>query len=234
MTTIEAVREGDIVYVSMMLPDEQAAADFYASVFGWTFERTEGEHSEVEIAGANIQHAINQAGGPPNLFICFAVDDVAATSAKVGPAGGNLEGTPYEEDGGLTVGVTDSTGRSTTLYQFLKAPTPRATRSSAKHGDVIGILVESNNPQGFTEFYQNIFAVDSTWDAGELQGSEPLLRVIQAERNRARPVYGVRSLTELETAVTAAGGTIEEDASWSAGGRRYIDPQGFFFYAEEL
>lgn len=102
-------RHGDVAYLTLGVPDAERAKAFYGAVLGWRFTPgsvPEGWQVEGVTPGAGMW------GGqrPPELQLCYQVDDVAAGVLRVRAAGGQArepEAKPYgrlaecEDDQGI-------------------------------------------------------------------------------------------------------------------------------------
>ncbi|MCC6236062.1 MAG: VOC family protein [Dehalococcoidia bacterium] len=100
---LTAVREGAPSWVELSTSDEAAAIDFYSQLLGWTDyaapmpeESGGGAYHMAQIDGDNIGGIAAQQpqevaqGVPPHWSVYMAVDDLDATLAKVGEAGGQV------------------------------------------------------------------------------------------------------------------------------------------------
>jgi predicted enzyme related to lactoylglutathione lyase len=112
-------RQGDVSYLTMVVPDVDAAREFYGAVFGWTFNI--GRAGGVQVSGVAPQMGMTtqtQAGPPaPGVTLCYRVDDIAAAVQRVSDAGGRsgaVEQRPY----GLESLCTDDQGTAFYLHQF--------------------------------------------------------------------------------------------------------------------
>ena len=91
-------RPGDLGYFTIDVPDVDAAAEFFSSLFGWTLEQgdiEEGRH----IASIAPPGGIN-GGRPVGFSAYFRVDDLEAAVARVRELGGEvLSVTEYRSGG---------------------------------------------------------------------------------------------------------------------------------------
>ncbi len=128
-----------VVHFEMPYDDAKRVAAFYASAFGWNTEALGADMGHYVLAtttatdgrGPTTPGAINGGFFPrkPNWpaqhpAVVIAVDDIAASSAKVRRAGGDVLGEPMEIPGvGKYVSFTDPEGNRASMLQ----PAPRAT-----------------------------------------------------------------------------------------------------------
>lgn len=110
------LRQGDVVHVSMIVPDDQRAKSFYEAVLGIRFE----PGSLPNVWGAeetNPQLGMwREEGREPEMQLCYRVDDVEAAVARVRESGGQaqeINRRPY----GLMVECTDDQGANFQLWQ---------------------------------------------------------------------------------------------------------------------
>lgn len=235
--TDELVQAGDLAYASILTPDQDKTGEFFASLLGWRFQVTNDEYQELDLVEANPQQSIfTQPGGQPDLFICFTVESMAEALERAARAGAKVEGEPAEEDGGLTCGVTSPSGLPTTFYEFLKPRISRPLPSGADHGDLVGAIIESSDPDAVLTFHEAVFGSGnvSTQD-GFLYRTQPPVRVVHSDHRRVVPVYGVAELDKAAQKVTTLGGSIVDTSEhhWRSG-LAARDPLGFNFVIQSL
>lgn len=128
---LTAVREGAPSWVELSTSDEAAAVAFYTQLLGWTDhaepmpeESGGGVYHMAQIDGDNIggisaQQPQEAAQGiPPHWNVYMAVDDLDATLAKVGEAGGQVLMPAMDVmDIGRMSFITDPTGAPLGLWQ---------------------------------------------------------------------------------------------------------------------
>jgi uncharacterized protein len=116
----ELVNEaGAFTWSELNTRDPESAKEFYAAVFGWSFDDQEFEGMGTY---ATIGAGDGTAGGifdmrgrvpdevPPNWLTYFAVDDADATVAKVGELGGGVNMGPVDISVGRFAVVHDPLG----------------------------------------------------------------------------------------------------------------------------
>jgi predicted enzyme related to lactoylglutathione lyase len=111
--------EGDVSYLTMVVPDLEAARAFYAGVLGWTV-------NVGRLGGAQVSDVVPQIGmttkpeaGPaaPGVILCYRVDDIRAAVQRARAAGGaarEVAQRPY----GLESLCADDQGAPFYLHQF--------------------------------------------------------------------------------------------------------------------
>lgn len=227
----DLVQHGDVVFVSLMVPDQAKALAFYKRVFNWKFQTKVTEWGkDVEIEGTSVQHGIDGDQAEPTLFLCYAVDDMTSALGAVRDADGSVGGTPIEEDGGLTCGCTDVMGTRFTLYQYLKPRDRRADGTARIEGDLVGVFVEASSPTQSAGFYQTVLGWAGPAADGTVPGVHPKFRIAksQTDRPRALPEYGVSDLGAVSSTIKNSGGTVE--AAQGTGLISCSDDQGTHFF----
>nr|MDQ2754876.1 VOC family protein [Actinomycetota bacterium] len=111
--------EGDVSYLTMVVPDLDAAHEFYRGVFGWTFDISPSGGAQVRGVAPQIGMTTKPEAGParPGVILCYRVDDISAAIARVGAAGGGAREVtrrPY----GLESLCTDDQGTPFYLHQL--------------------------------------------------------------------------------------------------------------------
>lgn len=106
-------RHHKIDYIEFATPDLAAAKAFYGAAFGWTFTDygdeyvgIQGEPGGPEVGGFNPRA---EPGTTGSLVILYS-DDLEATVAAVGAAGGTVVAGPYDFPGGRRFEFTDPAG----------------------------------------------------------------------------------------------------------------------------
>ncbi|HEY0485691.1 MAG TPA: VOC family protein [Mycobacteriales bacterium] len=111
--TATRLRQGDVAYVSVLVPDDATAREFYGAVLGWRFSPGSVEHGwQVE----DVTPHVGIARGKPEVQLCYHVTDVLAGTARVrehGGTAGEIARRPY----GLLVDCTDPSGAHFQLWQ---------------------------------------------------------------------------------------------------------------------
>jgi predicted enzyme related to lactoylglutathione lyase len=111
--------EGDVSYLTVVVPDLDAAHAFYGSVFGWTFDIGPAGGAQVTGVAPQIGMTTRPEAGPatPGVIVCYRVDDIEAAVRRVRDQGGQAREVlqrPY----GLESLCTDDQGTPFYLHQF--------------------------------------------------------------------------------------------------------------------
>lgn len=120
--------EGDVSYLTMVVPDLAAAHAFYGGVLGWTFDIGRAGGAQVTGVAPQIGMTTRPETGPatPGVILCYRVDDIAAALTRVRGAGGRAREVaprPY----GLESLCADDQGTPFYLHQ-LSGPEPHTER----------------------------------------------------------------------------------------------------------
>jgi predicted enzyme related to lactoylglutathione lyase len=81
---------GDVGYVTMKVPDDEAAKRFYGSVLGWWFHPGSVEHG-WQVADRTPPAGIGGGAEHPEVQLCYLVEDVDAAVHRVRAQGGEAE-----------------------------------------------------------------------------------------------------------------------------------------------
>ena len=239
MTTPEnGLRQGDISYVTLAVPDLARAVAFYGAVLGW------------EVAGGSVSQGgqvtntapmVGLWGGdaapPAGAHLSYRVDDVAAAVAAV-RAGGGTATDPADRGYALESECTDPAGLRFWLHQFgpeepaaqgvpagpisyVSLLVPDGESARAFYAAVLGWRYEDGNPAGTTPMM-------GMW-AGELPAGDPMHHGYGAILS-----YTVTDIAASIAAVRAAGGTADEPQQRPyALSSSCVDDQGVPFYLHQ-
>ncbi|MGW2018531.1 VOC family protein [Streptomyces sp. NPDC001927] len=238
-----------------MVPDQQAALDFYRDLFGWQGEigsAETGGYSVCTLKGqpvAGIMKAMNPDGTvpdplPPVVWTTYlATDDLESTVKSVADAGGTVmvEAMDVMELGRMAV-VVDPTGAVIGLWQAGTFPGAGIVN---EHGALIWNEVVTSDLPAASAFYSAILPV--TTARSEMPGAEEYIEFQVAGRAVGgmmdlsalppgvpphwQPYFHVDSVDEVQAAAVRAGGTVLAPAFDMAAGRMAVlaDPQGGAF-----
>jgi predicted enzyme related to lactoylglutathione lyase len=92
---------GTPCWIDLGTPDQDAAATFYGSLFGWSVEEDENAEQTGGYRVATLREKavggvmkLRQEGQPPAWMTYVAVEDADATAAKAREAGGTIHAEP--------------------------------------------------------------------------------------------------------------------------------------------
>ncbi|MFI6769053.1 VOC family protein [Streptomyces sp. NPDC050355] len=248
-----AYQPGTPCWVDLAAPDQQAAIDFYSSVFGWTGAigpAETGGYAVCELNGkpvAGIMAAMAMGGQPPPPTVWttyLAATDADATARAVSSAGGTILMPVMDV---MTLGrmciAADPTGAVFGVWQAVDFPGAGIVN---EHGALIWNELNTTDRSAAAAFYQSSFGIEST--AMEMEGAENYYALKVGDR----PVGGMQPMSEQmppdtpshwlayfsvadadETVgkVTAAGGAALQEPFDMMAGRMAVvtDPQGATF-----
>ena len=252
-TTENQVRQGDISYLSLWVPDLDRAARFYADVLGWHYPDTrewwartvEGQSMPLGLSqlSGTAQYMRSVEGVPlpetltPTAYVVFVVDDVDAAAERVRTAGGHVGGVKDQPYGRMAACVDDQ-GLAFTLQQ--KVPMPRPLSAGPRHGDPAYIVFEFPDTARARAFYGSVLGVHFEQGRGpdgwNVPGVVPMSGLSGgAERPTVVPMFRVDDIQAAVARVRAAGGTASEPRHEGYGIRsECADDQGVRFHLGQL
>ncbi len=235
-------------WVDLQTTDPVAAKQFYAEIFGWSYDDQPVDETNVysmaQVRGINVA-AISGLGEqaaqgvPPHWNSYITVDDIEAAAAKVAPAGGTLIAPPFDVmDAGRMAVVQDPTGAMFELWQ-------------AKANIGAGLV---NEPGAFTwtelitpdipaaaAFYKALLGWDSATSDGPMPytefklGGESIAGCMNPPMPGIPPSWGIYfSVADTDATVaqvSALGGSLVNGPIDLPVGRFAVltDPQGAYF-----
>ena len=251
--TTDQIRQGDISYLALWVPDLERAARFYADVLGWRYPAAQNAWARI-VEGQSSALGLSQLSGtaqymrgvegiplpqtlPPTAYVVFVVDDVDAAAERVRAAGGHA-GAVKDQPYGRIAACLDTQGLAFSLQQ--KVPMPRSPSTGAQHGDLAYIVFEVPDATRAQAFYGSVLGVrfepgrgPDRWNVPDvapmsgLSGGAPRAVVI--------PMFRVDDIQAAVERVRAAGGTAGEPLHEGYGIRaECADDQGVRFSLGQL
>ena len=126
MSHVERYAQGTPSYVELSSPDQRAAEEFYGQLLGWDFDDVDmgaaGVYLAAKVGGESVAGIAGQlphlVGHPAYWVVYLTVDDLDATLARVGPAGGTVEAGPFDVmSRGRIARIQEPTGARVNLWQ---------------------------------------------------------------------------------------------------------------------
>ena len=204
---------GDIAYVSLWVPDVDRAAAFFSGVLGWSYARGSAPQGR-QVEGRTPPHGL--WGGQPrsNVFLCFAVEDLASTLERVRASGGDAD-PPRREPYGLIADCRDDQG---VPFAVLEAPTRGGRERVAPrggHGDVAYLTMEVEDSSAARAFYGSVlgwrFSPGHVPDGWSVEGVTPMVGLVGGrEPPTVVPMYQVADIRAAVDRIRAHGGTATE------------------------
>ncbi|OMC46247.1 glyoxalase [Mycobacterium sp. IS-2888] len=232
--TVAGIRHGDIGYVSMWVPDAERAAAFYGHVLGWAYDP-----SAHQVTNTELPTGISASTGPPTLFCCYAVDDVAAARTAIAAAGG-VPGEIRDTGYGTVLDATDPQGAPFAVYQPA-AGQKRPELNGSGPGELSYVTYEVPDSAGFRDFYGQVlgwtFEPGRIADGWQVVGTHPMAGAAGGGRGSITvPMWTVADIEVAVARVREAGGTVLAEPARQPYGvsAECIDDQGARFYLGEF
>jgi predicted enzyme related to lactoylglutathione lyase len=210
------LRQGDISYVSLWVPDAASAAAFYGAVLGLEYVAAHGQRGRQAPDAAPPQGLWEVPDGPA-LLCSYVVDDATAAVARVRAAGGRA-GEPEARPYGVTADCVDPDGVRFAVHQPLAGPAGSArppAGGSGRDGDLAYLTLEVADAARTLEFYGAVLGW--RWRPGrspggwQVEGTTPMIGVSGGHAAPAAvPVWQVTDLAAAVARVRAGGGTSTE------------------------
>lgn len=150
------------VWHDLNLKDVDGAKRFYGETFNWRFESSDnGPYLHIK-AGDEMIGGIRQTGpneqAPPHWLGYIAVDDVAATVASIGKAGGKIymPTTAMEKVGTFAV-AADPTGAVFAPWKSARPEEDKEPTGNAKPFTFCWDELLTTNPDAAAKFYPTVF-----------------------------------------------------------------------------
>jgi len=205
------MRQGDIGYASLSVPDVARAEAFFAAVLGW--HTSPGSVPEGrQLVGTTPHHGLWGGVERATLFLCFAVDDVDAALGRVRAAGGEAD-EPTDEPYGRVAGCVDDQGtRFAVFHPPAGTPLARGPEHGSAQGDLAYVTVEVVDSARARAFYGSVlgwrFAPGRVDDGWQLHDVRPGVGLVGGRDVATTvPMYLVDDIEAAVARVRAAGGT---------------------------
>jgi predicted enzyme related to lactoylglutathione lyase len=210
------LRQGDIGYASLWVPDPARAVAFYAAVLGVEYEEAHGGGA-WQAPRLTPPQGFWATDGHPTLFCSYVVDDAAAAVARVRAAGGEAT-EPVRRPYGLTADCVDTDGARFAVFQPSAGRAGAAgsgATSAGRDGDLIYITLEVADPARTLAFYGSVLGWRShpgrTPGGWQVEDTTPMIGVSGGHTEPiAVPVWRVADVAAAVARVRAGGGTSTE------------------------
>jgi predicted enzyme related to lactoylglutathione lyase len=229
-------QHGDVGYVSLWVPDAARAAAFYPAALGWDI----GHEHHYRVQGATPATGLFASPGDPDLYCCYAVDDIRAAVSRVREAGGSA-GDIAREPFGEVAECIDNQGTRFAIYeQPADHQGVRPPANGYRAGDLAYLTLEVVDSAKARAFYGAVlgwtFAPGRIADGWQVENCVPMVGLSGGHtRGRAVPMWQVADLDHAVAAVRAAGGTATEPERQPYGRMSdCTDDQGSRFYLGQL
>jgi uncharacterized protein len=165
MATVATHSPGSFCWIELGTTDQDAAKQFYGSLFGWAAVDNPIGPSEVytlfNLEGRNTAGCYTLGpdkraqGVPPHWLLYVSTVDADATAAKAAPAGGNVVVPPFDvmEFGRMAV-IQDPTGAVLAIWQSKTHP---GTGIEGVPGTLCWADLMTPDQSGAGKFYKELF-----------------------------------------------------------------------------
>jgi predicted enzyme related to lactoylglutathione lyase len=231
-----ALRQGDIGYASLWVPDVARAAAFYSPVLG--VEYLPGHGGGRQAPGLTPPQALWPSDAGPALFCSYVVDDAIAAVERARAAGGQA-GEPVRQPYGLRADCVDIDGVRFAVYQSSAdrggAAGSRPATAAGQDGDLIYVTLEVPDADRTLTFYSAVLGWRSrpgrSPGGWQVEGTSPMIGVSGGHAEATGvPVWRASDVAAAVAQVRAAGGTSTEPHQEPYGLiAECTDDQGFRF-----
>lgn len=245
-------------FVDLSTSDPDAAEEFYAALFGWTFENVMPPDMGVYLMATLDGHtaaAIGPqqepevaAGVPPHWQLYITVADVDAAAGKVADAGGTVHVEPFDVfDAGRMAVIQDPVGAFVCLWQpqnsigseivnvdgaftWEELIAPGAAGTAGFYEAVVGLKMIDASMEGMA---YNGFTLDGTMDTMVGGAMDPPMPGIPPHWEI---YFGTSDVDATAAKVAELGGTVAVEPFDIPVGRMAVvaDPQGAYFSLIQL
>lgn len=254
MPTRESYAPGVPNWIDLATSDQAAAKDFYAGLFGWTYDDQDMGNGAVysmarlkdrDVAAiAPLQDEMAAAGVPPHWQMYLASPDVDAATAKVAAAGGSVLAPPFDvfEAGRMSV-IADPLGA---VFHLWQAKDHIGAGLVNEHGAFIWSELMAKDAASAGPFYETVTGlkmVDAPMADGSVYTGLSLDGTVETFLAGAQPppfegippvwnVYlGADDVDEVAARTAELGGSVMAEPFDIPVGRMavLVDPQGAVF-----
>ena len=211
------LKQGDISYASLWVPDVARAAAFYGAVLGLEYVPAHGNRGR-QAPGLAPPQGLWEHPALTTLFCSYVVDDIAAAVARVRAAGGQAE-EPVPRAYGQSADCVDTDGVRFALHQPPASASatagPPAGTATGHDGDLVYVTLEVPDAARTLGFYCSVLGwrvrPGRTPGGWQVEGTTPMIGISGGHPAPAAvPVWQVTDLAAAVAEVRAAGGTSTE------------------------
>lgn len=174
---INAGTHGAVTWIDLSTSDVEAAASFYRELLGWTDVEVSstpmgdyymGKLGDFQVCGMMAQGP-ELAGAPAMWTVFVYVDDVDATAAKVGDAGGTVLTQPFDIPEARIAVIADPSGA---VFGLFGGPQIDGEFYSQDFGRVCWVELMSRDPDSVKDFYADLFGWETVVEHVATTGSD--------------------------------------------------------------
>jgi predicted enzyme related to lactoylglutathione lyase len=233
----ERVRQGDVTYVSLWIPDVARAAEFFGNLFDWQYLDEPAESAQGrQIAGGALPHGLWGGQARSTLYLAFAVDDIDAAIERVRQAGG-VAAVPDDRPYGRLAECVDDQDMPFALHELPVGDRPaRGEPNGLAPGDVSYITLEVRDATRTRAFFSSVlgwqFTPGRVADGWQVEHVVPMAGLHGGHpESTIVPMYRVADLDAAVARVRAAGGSATDPTAEPYGRMSAcVDDQGTRFY----
>jgi uncharacterized protein len=170
MAQIDQHAPGSFCWIELATSDQNAAKQFYQSLFGWTandFPMGPGDfYTMFQIEGCDAAAAytlnaqMRAQGVPPHWMLYIATVSADETAGKAAQAGGKVVAPPFDVmDFGRMAVIQDPAGATFSVWE---SKSHKGTRVTGVPGTMCWADLNTPDPAGATAFYKQVFGWDFT------------------------------------------------------------------------
>jgi predicted enzyme related to lactoylglutathione lyase len=168
--------EGTFAWIELATSDQNAAKDFYCSLFGWAVRDhpmgPEGIYSMFQIEGADVAAAYTlradqkEHGVQPHWLLYISVGDADEIAKEAAELGGTIYAPPFDvADYGRMAVIADPTGATFAIWQ---AKSHFGTGATGENGTLCWADLQTTERDQARAFYSQLFG----WEFSE-EGHDP-------------------------------------------------------------
>lgn len=165
MAHIEKHAPGTFCWIELATTDQNAAKQFYGSVFGWSANDSEMGPNEFytmfqldgrdAAAAYGLRPEQRAQGIPPHWMIYVSVDSADATAGRVTPLGGEVVAPPFDVmNFGRMAVLRDPQGA---MFSIWEPKTHIGTRITGVDGTLCWADLNTPDPEAAGKFYGSLF-----------------------------------------------------------------------------
>ena len=206
------LRQGDIAFASLNVPDVVRAAAFFERVLGWRYTPGSAPQGR-QVEGTTPHHGLWGDQPRSTLFLCYMVDDVDDAVVRVRALGGEAA-TPTDQPYGRVADCVDDQGTPFAVFHPPAGAPPgdEPTPNGRRHGDLAYVTLETRDAARTRAFYGALlgwrFTPGSVEDGWQVEGARPMTGLHGGhDEATGVPFYRVDDVRAAVRRVQDAGGT---------------------------
>ena len=165
MAHVEKHAPGSFCWLELATTDQNAAKQFYGSLFGWAINDfpmgPDGVYTMFDLEGRNAAAAatmnpkMRQQGVPPHWMLYMATDSADQTASKTKQAGGTVLAPPFDVfEFGRMAALQDPTGANFSVWQPKQHT---GTGITGVPGTICWADLSTTDPPRAAAFYKDVF-----------------------------------------------------------------------------